>query len=194
MKAENSPSLSAKSVRKKTAKNKKIDVSALHGTPGVRWTKTCANIKIFFHCFFFFFFTYTTDFTEKRGPLVSHLQCYPHFIPFLNAGRNNCFKNILKNLFRFKISSNNFSFLFPLCILFAFTRSVCDFANKPITSKNSDLDIGKLTWTFFAYLLFCFHRIWLVVLWAFVRANLLPFVWNFNKFRSFYFNQMLWFI
>ena len=163
MKAENSLSLSAKSVRKKTAKNKKIDVSALHGTPGVRWTKRALTLKYFFTVFFFFF-TYTTDFTEKRGPLVSHLQCYPHFIPFLNAGRNNCFKNILKNLFRFKISSNNFSFLFPLCILFAFTRSVCDFANKPITSKNSDLDIGKLTWTFFAYLLFCFHRIWLVVL------------------------------
>ena len=154
--------------------------------------KRALTLKYFFTVFFFFF-TYTTEFTEKRGPLVSHLQCYPHFIPFLNAGRNNCFKNILKNLFRFKISSNKFSFLFPLCILFAFTRSVCDFANKPITSKNSDLDIGKLTWTFFAYL-FCFHRIWLVVLWAFVRANLLPFVWNFNKFRSFYFNQMLWFI
>lgn len=51
-----------------------------------------------------------------------------------------------------KISSNNFPFLSPLCNLLAFTRSVCDFANKPITSKNSDLDKGKLTWTFFAYI------------------------------------------
>ena len=114
--------------------------------------KRALTSKYFFTFFFFFLFTYTTDFTEKRGPLVSHLQCYPHFIPFLNAGRNNCFKNTLKNLFRFKISSNNFPFLSPLCNLLAFTRSVCDFANKPITSKNSDLDKGKLTWTFFAYI------------------------------------------
>lgn len=123
MQTKSSPSLSAKSVRKKTAKNKKIDVSAPHGTPGVRRTKTCANIKIFFHCFFFFFFTYTTDFTEKRGPLVSHLQCYPHFIPFLYAGRNNCFKNILKNLFRFKISSNNFSPSSPPFVFFLHSRA-----------------------------------------------------------------------
>ena len=110
--------------------------------------KRALTSKYFFTFFFFFLFTYTTDFTEKRGPLVSYLQCYPHFIPFLNAGRNSCFKNILKNLSRFKISSNNFPFLSPLCNLLAFTRSVCDFANKPITSKNSDLDMGKLTCTF----------------------------------------------
>ena len=126
MKTENSPSLSAKSVRKKTAKNKKIDVSALHGTPGVRWTKTCANIKIFFHCFFFFC-SLTRRTLPKRGdrsyPICNVTLILSHFIPFLNAGRNNCFKNILKNLFRFKISSNNFSPSSPPFVFFLHSRA-----------------------------------------------------------------------
>ena len=53
-----------------------------------------------------------------------------------------------------------------LCILFEFTRAR-DFTNQLITSKNSNLDIGKLTWTFFAdFQLFFFS--------VFVHVSRLP--------------------
>ena len=58
----------------------------------------------------------------------------------------------VENLFRFSnYSVTIFLFLSPLSILFAFTRGARDFTNWSITLKNSNLDIGKLTWTFFAY-------------------------------------------
>ena len=155
MKTEKSPSLSAKSVRKKTAKNKKIDVSAPHGTPGVRWTKTCANIKIFFHCFFLLIHLHD-ELLPKRGdssyPIYNVTLILSHFWMQVETAVSKIFKKISLVL-KFRVTI--FPFLSPLCILFAFTRSVCDFANKPITSKNSDLHKGKLTWTFFAYF-FCF--------------------------------------
>ena len=49
-----------------------------------------------------------------------------------------------------------FSSSLPFVFFFIHVR---DFTNQPITSKSFNLDIGKLTWTFFAYFQFCFRGV-----------------------------------
>ena len=58
--------------------------------------------------------------------------------------------SLQKISFVFKFQGTIFFFISPLCILFVFTRGARDFTNQPITLKNSNPDIGKLTWTFCA--------------------------------------------
>ena len=66
--------------------------------------------------------------------------------------------------FIFKLQVTIFLFLSPSRILFG---RCAYFTNQPITSKNSKLATGKLTWTFFAYFQFVFAERQLVFFFSF---------------------------
>ena len=59
------------------------------------------------------------------------------------------------NLCRFLIPSTNFSLPLPASYSFR------------ITSKNSNLDFGELTWTLFAYFQFCFRGVLILLFLSF---------------------------
>ena len=90
--------------------------------------------------------------------------------------------------FVFKFEVTIFFLPLPLCIPFVFTRGARDIANQPITSKNSSLDIGKLTRTFFAFFQLVFRGVFArSFLSCRSRKFVPPLHGNFEILRSFVF-------
>ena len=111
----------------------------------------------------------------------------------------------IKNIFRFQISNNNFSLLLSPLYYFRI-HALRAWLHKLANHFNSNLDIGKLARTFFAYFSFCFrgvlvscflsfllHKIVTLlfeILWSFGVLILAKCCGSFNKCNTYFLRRL----